>query len=785
MRIPNYLKSLKKYNETGLINIAGLALGIASVLFISIWVLHELSYDKFYRNADRIYRVESLLDFTGDPFVWTVTPAPLAEGMVKDFPEVEATAVLQKGYNPTLKVSEEVYYASNFYYASPSVFDIFSFKLISGNEELALSDPYSIVISEEIAEHYFGSVNPVGRTILLWNKDLLTITGILKNTPSNSHLKIDYMIPFGLLHEKGEDLDRWDRYDFLTYVLLHEGVDEEKFNLKLGEYLKSKNSETKGVLFLNPLTRIHLYRDPGLGSIVYPTDEREPVSNVILLSAIGLIILVIACINYINLSTAFAVQRANEIGVRKVAGASKGNLMTQLFGESLIQSVVAMILALIMVVLLLPLFNKLVGIDFTFAGLLNPKNLLLLSGILIFTGIIAGIYPAIIISSFKPITSLKNFDGQYGQGSALRKTLVIAQFILSITFIFSVLVMKEQINFMQNQDMGFDKEELMVVYPRTSTEKTDILTEQIAGVPGVSGVALGGNIPVDMGNFSTLGKWDGNLSGKKLYFHMMQVDDRYLDLLGIKVISGRQFLKGSIADEVIINETAVRMMEMTDPLGKHIWNGDKRYRIAGIVRDFHFRSLREEINPVFIYKDAKWWSKMIMIKLEKGDHSKTVEKISGLVKESAPNYPVRYIFLDEQIDQYYKEEQKLETIIDLATLLAIVISCMGLFGLSAFTIRKKRKEIGIRKVYGASQIWMVFSLSKEYARLIFIAAIVALPIAYYMIRMWLLSFSYRIDIHPVFFLLSLLLATAIALVTVGFQTVKAANMNPAESIRDE
>lgn len=788
MRIINpltYLRSLRRYGGFSLLNIAGLALGISSVLFVSIWILDELSYDRFHTHADNIYRVESLLDFSGDPFVWSVAPAPFADAVLKDYPEVEASVIMQKAYHPVLKVNDELFYESNLYYSTSSIFDIFSFNLKSGNTDLVLSDPYSIVLSEKMAERFFGDEDPLGKTILLDNKDLLTISGVLENIPSNSHLQIDYLVPFSILNERGHNLDGWNKFDYITYILLNDNVDAEQFNQKLKWYLKTKDKESGVVSFINPLTRIHLYRDPGFASMDYPISEKGPISKVILFGVIGLVILMIACINFINLATAFASQRAKEIGVRKVAGAGKGTLMKQLFGESFFQSLTALFIALVLLVFLLPLFNGLSGKDFSATMLFNWENIIVSLVIVLFTALVAGVYPALVLSSFKPVAVLKSGHDTGSQGSWLRKILVTVQFILSITFIFCILVMKQQIKYMQNQYLGFDREQVMVIYPRNKIEKTDVLAEQIARLSGVKGVALGGNVPVNMGNFSTLSKWDGNISGKKLRFHMMQTDDRYIDLLGMEIVSGRNFFKGTITDDVIVNESAIRMMEIDNPLGKHIWNGETEYTIIGVVRDFHYRPMSEEINPVFIYKNSEWWSKRLFVRLEPGNHFEIVDNICALVKENAPDYPVRYIFLDEQIDQYYDDERRLSSLINAATILTILISCMGLFGLSAFTVRKKRKEIGVRKVHGASSIGLVLSLSKEFAILLIMAALPAFPLAYYIIKKWLLSYAYRIDIHPVYFILTLFIVMTIALFTVGIQTIRASNMNPAESLREE
>jgi hypothetical protein len=345
--------------------------------------------------------------------------------------------------------------------------------------------------------------------------------------------------------------------------------------------------------------------------------------------------------------------------------------------------------------------------------------------------------------------------------------------------------MNRQISYMQHYDLGFNKDRVMVIYPQAKPEKVDIIAEQIEKMPGVNDVAIGGNVPVNMGNFSTLNKWDGNISGKSLKFHLMQVDDKYLDLLDIKLTDGTQFNTGSISTDAIINETAVKMMELEEPLGKVIWLGDVRYTIIGVVKDFHYHKLKDEILPVLIYKDKDWWLKRIFVKLEPGNHFQVVDNIVDLVNKSTPGFPASYIFLDQEVDKYYDGEKRLSALINAATFLSIVISCIGLFSLTAFTIRRKRKEIGIRKVYGATAFNVLFMLQKDFGKLILIASLIALPAGYYIIKQWLHSYAYHIELNPVYFITTVLLIIIIAVLTLVFHTLKAANTNPTVTLQNE
>jgi ABC-type antimicrobial peptide transport system permease subunit len=778
-------KFFRRFNGLVLLNISGLALGLASVIFIAIWISHELSYDKFFRNADRIFRVESLINFTGDPSVWTITPAPVADAMSNDFPEVQEAVVLQRGYQRAIKVDDKLFTAENLYYTNQSYFNIFSTDVISGDRSKLLAGPDEIVISRQIAGILFGDKEPIGKVVLFNNADLLTVSGVIENSPTNTHLKVDYLVPFLLLEKEGNDVESWGRIDFITYILLKEQTDANQFNNKLSGYWQTKIEGFQGTLFINPLTRLYLYRDPGFESIKYPSSDKGPITRVIIFSVIGLVLLLIACINFINLSTAFASQRAKEIGVRKVNGASRTNLVLQLFGESLLHTSVATAAAIVIVIFLLPVFSTVSGVEFNLSNLFSLRNVFIYLILTLFTGFIAGIYPALILSSFNPVKVIKPMPEDSVQGSGLRKMLVVVQFGLAIIFIFCILVINRQIRYMQQTDLGFDKERVITMYPHIKPANIDAIAEQIERIPGVRKVALGGNVPVNMGNFSTINKWDGNISGKPLMFFMMQVDDKYLDLLDIKISEGRQFFKETIGTEVIVNEAAVKKMEMEEPLGKVIWRGDVRYTIIGIVKDFHFHKLKDEVKPVFIYKDKNWWAKRIFVKIEPGNHFQVVDKIVQLVEKNSPGYPVNYMFLDQETDKYYDNERKLSTLVNAATILSIVISCIGLFSLTAFTIRKKRKEIGVRKAYGATIPAVLVMLQKEFSKLVLISALIALPVGYYIISQWLKSYASHVRLTPVYFLATVLIIISISALTLVFHTVKAANLNPADTLRNE
>ena len=592
-------------------------------------------------------------------------------------------------------------------------------------------------------------------------------------------------MPFSLLEKVENNLDSWGRIDFITYILLKKETDPVQFNNKLSGYWQSKIKGLSGVLFINPLTRLYLYRDPGFKSIKYPTSDKGPITRVILFSVIGMVLLLIACINFINLSTAFASRRAKEIGVRKVYGAGRVKLVIRLFGESILQTLFATLAAIILVILFLPVFVRVSGVEFNMSGLFSLTNILIYLAVTVVTGLISGIYPALILSSFNPVKVFKPLPQDMVQGTGLRKILVIVQFVLAVIFIFCILVINRQINYMQKSDLGFDKGRVMTMYPHVKPEAVEAIAGQIENIPGVNRVAIGGNVPVNMGNFNTITRWDGNTSGKPLMLYMMQVDDRYLDLLDIRIAEGRQFFKGAAGKEVIVNESAVRKMEMNDPLGKIVWLGDERYTIIGVVKDFHFHNLREEVKPVFIYKSKEWWAKRIFVKLEPGSGFSVVNWIVSLIQKDSPGFPVSYSFLDQEVDRYYDNERRLSTLMNAATILTIIISSIGLFSLTAFEAGKRKREIGIRKAYGATIPDILLMMQSDFTKLVVISSALALPASYYIISQWLKSYANHVSLNPFYFLAAVIIIVFISSLTLVYHAIKAASLNPADTLRNQ
>lgn len=778
----------RKFNGITWLNITGLSLGLTGILLLSFWISHELSYDRFHKDYKRIYRVQSLVNFGGEPMVWPVAPAPTAGSLIKDFPEVTLSVAMQKGFNQVIKTDGQVFRETNLYYSTPSFFDMFSFRLLAGDRSTVLNDPYSAVISEDVAKRFFGDTDPLGKTILLNNRHLLTIKGILENIPSNSHLKIDYLVPFSLLTENGGNMDDWGHIDFGVYIKLEENVNPEQFNNKINKYLKEKGVKHEVTLFINPIERIHLYNDPGFDDFSTHQKGKGPVTRIVIFALTGFMILLLACINFINLATATATSRAKEIGVRKVVGAGRTNLMIRIFGESVFQTLIAVVIASFITILLGPLFERVTGIEITEGNMLNARNIIVVLVLMAVTGLIAGTYPALVLSSFNPVRVLRPSANNGLEGSGLRKALVIFQFILTLIFVFSISVISRQIDFMQTRDLGFNQDRVMVIgfsVNMGGEANYDAIMSEIRSIPGVEGVAMGSSIPVNMGNFNTFNKWPGNETGKALKFNMLQVDDDYLDLMGMEIVSGRSLYRGSYNEEILINQTAARQMDLEEPPGNVIGGNGGVYTIAGVVKDFYFRKLDEEIKPVIIYKNREWWMRKILVKLHPGDQSATVERISSLVKDFTPDFPVTYSYIDETVKDYYSDERNMGLLMDAATFLSLVISSIGLFGFAAFTSRRRYREIGLRKAHGATAAGLVALLSREYIVLVLIASVIALPAGYWLMTRWLEGYALRISITPQFYILTILSVTCLSLLTVAFHTIRAAFLDPARTLREQ
>ena len=789
----NYIKiafrNLIDNKGFALINISGLAIGITCSFLILLWVHDELSYDRFHKNGDRIYRVIQNIQFSDHNTHWAITQGPLGPALKNDFPEiVDAVRTVWQRFRLSYADKKFDEYVG---LADPSLFNMFSFSLISGDASTALNNPHSIILSEKMADKYFKNEDPLGKTIKADNQYDFIVTGVMKNIPANSHLQFDFIIPFVFGREINYTVDIWNNSRFITYIMTQKDISVDVLIKNITDYLKDKPTLEENVkLTLQPLNRIHLYSD-------YDFDFTQgDIKYVVIFSSIGVIILLIACFNFMNLSTARAGSRAKEIGMRKVSGAARRDIMIQFFIESFIYTLLAMLLALILVDLLMPTFNLLSAKSLEFAILDNNTILLLLIAIVIITGLLSGSYPAIHLSSFKPVTVLKSkhslfVNDSYGkQRSLFRQILVVIQFSLSVILIIASIIIYYQIQFMKEMKLGFDKTN--IIHARMSsemTEKLDAIKNELLANPDIIAVTATTNIPTYGYEFSnSLWTWDGKTDDQDILFRNVYVDYDYFKTFKMDILSGRPFSKNFATDTsaVIINEAAMKAMGLPDPVGKQLryTRGNYVADIIGVVKNYNFRSLHTAIEPLVILF-APNYGQNLCIRINAADLSATIGYIQNIWSKFDSEHPFDFHFLNESLDNLYQSEERIHTLIRYFTFIAVFISSLGIFGLASFLAGQRTKEIGIRKVLGASVSSIIWLFSATFAKWILLSNLIAWPLAWYAANSWLQNFAYKIEISWWIFLLSGGIALVIALTTVSVQALKAGLTNPVDSLKYE
>jgi putative ABC transport system permease protein len=802
--IKTTLRNLLKYKGYSLINIAGLAIGMASCLLILLYVQHELSYDSFNEKADRIYRVAGSYRYGGRDFELAVSPGPMAEVMVKDYPEV-IDAVRFFGYgNFIVQYKDNSFKEKRVFYTDPSFFNVFSVPLLKGNPETALASPNMLVLSQKKAKKYFGEEDPIGKRLKINNDQDYEVTGVFQEIPDNSHFHSDILISLSS-HPVGKD-KLWVNQNLQTYILLHEKADSKgleakfpdlvlkymapQFEAFLGASMKKRaeEGELRAEMYLQPLRDIHLHSNL-LG-------EMEPTSDikyVYIFSAIALFILIIASINFINLSTARSSGRAREVGIRKVLGSYRKQLIGQFLTESMVLSLISMTIAVLLVWLALPLFNSLSGKALSLSALEQGSMLFALVLVTLLTGFFAGIYPAFFISAFRPANVLKGQMRSGAKAKLVRRGLVVFQFMASIILIIGTFIVYNQLNYIQNKKLGFNKEQVFVLEDTHLLEKQiESFKNEILSYPQISNATISGFLPVPS-NFNQMSVFpEGETeSEKSTSMQTWFVDHDYIETLGMNIVEGRDFSKEYSTDNtaVIINQEVARHFGWEKPLGKRLAialslrGGTKLYTVIGIVEDFHYESLRNNIGPLIMLLGSS--PAMISFRMKTDDITGTIGLILKKWREFLPNQPFEYLFLDEAFDSMYRAERRIGEIFGIFAILAVFIGCLGLFGLAAFTAEQRTKEIGIRKVLGATAPKIIRLLVKEFVILISVSNAIAWPIAYLVMKGWLKDFAYQTPVQVWLFLSAGVFTLLIALITVSYQAVKAALANPIESLRYE
>lgn len=807
--LENYFKTairnLLRYKGFTTINILSLAIGITGCLVIGLFVWDELQYDKFIKEGDSVYRLYAKRNNSTGNTSTANTPPAMAPYLQQHYPEVEHTMrLLMWSGRMLMEVGEKMGYEDKGLIADSTFFEIFPLQLAKGNAATALDHPMSVVITEEMAQKYFGNADPIDKTLKLDKSDF-TVKGVLAKLPEHFHLDINYILPMTAAGLPAERMQRWTWQQFFTYVRVKKGTNiqqlQDKFQLAAIKQINAERDqaeEDEDEVRFQLLTDIHLHS----ANFEYDNAKRGNITYVKGLTIIAGFVLLIACFNFINLATARSLRRAKEIGVRKVIGADRKQLILQFIGETVLLSLIASLIALVATLLIAPSLNDFTGKSISFNPIANPLLLFLIIGIALMIGILSGVYPALIMSAYQPIKVLKGLKvkgNDSSSGSVLREGLVIVQFALSALLIVCTVIVYRQIKFLHQKDLGFNKDQIIYFNAQGSiAENPQIFKNELKRSSGIISATAGYGLPGDA--LATDGIKVPGPEGEKDYSAVnLIVDPDYIPTMGVKLIAGRNFstaFSTDVEEAFIINETAVKELGFGSPqqaLGKKInwnkWEADslnpvKKGQVIGVVKDIHVKSLHEKVNITIMQLYPPVVSK-VAVKVKAAEFPATIAYIKSTWNKFSPKYPLDYKFLDENFAAMYQSEDKLGTLLWIFTVMAIFVGCMGLFGLAAFSAEQRVKEIGIRKVLGASIMNIFSMLSLTFLKPVIIASFIAFPIAWWAMKSWLQDFEYRVTISWWVFVLAGLAALVIALVTVSFQSIKAAVSNPAKSLRTE
>ncbi|MFH0842151.1 MAG: ABC transporter permease [Bacteroidota bacterium] len=799
------IRNLRKQSGSVILNVTGLAVGLTVFLFITLYVINELSYDRFHKNYENIYRPVVVGRMAGGELNQAITAAPMAQAILNDYPEViHATRVTRMGAW-LIKFGDKRFNEDGVLFADSTFFDVFDFKLLKGDPGTALVRPRSMVLTEEFARKYFGNQDPLGKMVSVEEDTILyTVTGIMQDVPDNSHIRFDILASMSTYPGRANN-QIWVSHNFYTYILVNEGTDrnklEEKFQEMVQKYVGPQLQQILGMTVddfrkagndfryvLEPLKDIHLK-----GAPQYNLEPPGSVATVYIFSVIAVLILVIAVINFINLSTAKSAGRAKEVGVKKVAGVNKSGLIFQFLGESLVIVTIATILAVLMVYALTPSFNNLMGKEIS-AGILDkPSNLLYLVVLILVVGVSAGFYPAFVLASFNPVEVLKGTMNPGSMSRTLRGVLVVFQFTVSIIIIIGSIIVYDQLNFMTRKDIGFDKDNLIVIRrPDAFWRQMESFRTQLLTLPGVDKVGFSWALPGPGSTFSNNAFFNDDDPDKNTYLiNQAGVSLDFPQALGVQLVDGRFFSReyGSDSSAILINEAAVKSLGLKDPVGKFILqprgpNELQKCEIIGVMEDFNIESIHKPITPVcFTVMGPGGGDKFATVRLTGKDVPGTIRSIEQTWQTFTTKQPFQYDFFGDTWNNLYSAEAKTGKIFIIFSVLAIFIACLGLIGLITYITNKRTREIGIRKTYGASTGVVLNLLSKEVIYLILISSLIAYPVAWFGSRYWLEGFADKANINPLIYLLATVITLFVGWLSIGYRTFKAADANPAESLR--
>lgn len=791
------LRNFSTNKHYTLINIIGLTTGMAVFLLIMLYVDYEFSFDQYHEKSDRIYRVikQDRDNYYMGNNKFVVTPLPLAPALKREFPEVEYATRIYRGGNALMEANGQFFIENDYFAADPEIFDIFTISFTQGNKENPFTDKYSVIISESLAKKYFGTVRPFGETINYKGKQDFIVSGVIKDMPHNSHFRMNFIIPIESwleIENFNQENEHWGNNSYFTYLLLEENADykalEKKLRILREKYADDKINQEGGqetIYLIQPLKEIYLFTDAHF-DIQLNSDGK----NLYIFSTIAFLILLIACINYMNLATARSVKRAKEVGIRKTVGAYSNNLIIQFIGESLIISFLSLCIALLIIYLLLPGFNNFIEREISLNFLENGRLLLILVGTTFFVGLVSGSYPAFMLASYKPVKVLKGSFSRSSHGVLLRNLLVVFQFGISGILIISTLVITDQLSFITNKDMGYDREHIVVVRIRDNDLIKNIKTlkSKLKKHPEILSVSQTTSLPNNITS-QTSGDWVNKPEDVRVPLYTAIADYEFADVFGLKIIDGRNFSKEVPSDErgaVLLNEAAAKAIGWDDPVGHEMIYSDDTIKVVGLLKDWHQHPLHLSIAPLQILMgDYRWKGNRLAIKTTGNDLEDTIWFIEEQVNDMGGRFPFEYSFFDEEFSRSYLEEQKTSKVIWVFMVVTIIIACLGLYGLALFSVQQKVKEIGIRKIMGASVLRIIILLSKSFVFLVIVSFVIAGPLAWLVMEDWLSEFAYHIELNWISFVITLVLMLVIGWLTVGYQTYKAAHTNPVNALREE
>jgi putative ABC transport system permease protein len=786
------VRNLVKDKTYSAINILGLTIGITCSLFLLLYILDETSFDRYHKNAENIYRIVSHIKEPDNAFTWSSTQMPLADELRDNYPEIE-NAVRFIGMNRNqYKNGDLQFYENKFFLVDSTVFDMFTYDFLAGDPGTALDQPFSVVLTETAARKYFADARgALNQSLINQQNENFKVTGVIKDVPLNSHFRFDGLVSKST---RPQLTGAWGGFGVTTYIQLPAGYDLTRIAASLDKVVKEKVNpvfEGAGVKVkygLQRITDIHLH-----SKIQDEAEEGGDISYIYIFSAVGAFMILIACINYMNLATARSTNRAKEVGLRKVMGSARGQLIAQFLTESVVVAVASLLISLVLIYALLPAFNSLANKQLPFSYITQTPVMIGLVVIILITGILGGSYPAFYLSGFSPVSVLKGKLSGKGGNSAFRKALVVLQFGLSIFMLVSTLVVFDQLQFLRNKDLGFNKENVVRLnLNRNMLANGEVLAERLRKLPEVVAVGKADGSPGE-GIGKTLLQIE-NAEGKMVDrgADIFSADYEYLNAMEMKIVTGRNFSKqnpGDTAFSVLVNQSMVNRMAWKDPIGrKFIFggpNGQGERKVVGVIQDYNQNSLYDEIEPLFIILRNEL--NYVFVRLAQGDIRNSISALETEWKQVYPNSPFEYIFLDEDLDSQYKADEKRSQIFTAFSILTVIIACLGLLGLAAFTTEQRTKEIGVRKVIGATVNSLIMLVSKEFLLLVSMGILIAFPAAWYFTNSWLQNFAFRIELQNEWptFLLSAILAIVITAITVGYHVLRAANANPVNSLRDE